>query len=47
MLVPADYFRRLAGRPGAEAYSLDDVPKEIGQQLDEGLDATLNRPKRR
>jgi prevent-host-death family protein len=47
VVVPAQYFRRLTGRPHAEAYSIHELPDEIAKQLDEGLDAILGQPKDR
>lgn len=47
VVVPADYFRRLAGRPQAPSYSLLELPDDIAKQLDEGLDAILGKPKGR
>lgn len=47
VVVSADYFRRLAGRPQAEAYSIHELPDEIGKQLDSGLAAILGKPKSR
>lgn len=44
VVVPADYFRRLTGRPHAAAYSLHELPAEIGRQLDEGLETILGKP---
>ena len=44
VVVPADYFRRLTARPHAGAYSIHELPDEIGKQLDDGLDAILGKP---
>ena len=44
VVVPASYFRRLTGRPHAEAYSIHELPPSLGKQLDESLEAILGKP---
>jgi len=47
VIVPATYFRTLTGRPHAEAFSINGLPSEIGQELDKGLAAIVGKPKGR
>jgi prevent-host-death family protein len=39
VILPADQYRRLAGRPRQEAYSVDDLPADVAAELTEGLAA--------
>jgi len=46
LVVAAGYFRRLTGGPRAKAYFTHDLPEGIAQQLDEGLNAVLGKPRK-
>lgn len=42
VIVTADAYRRLLGKPQADAYSLFGAPDHIHRELMDGLDAIIN-----
>ncbi|SKA27714.1 prevent-host-death family protein [Enhydrobacter aerosaccus] len=45
VILPADLYRRLAGHPPPQSYSVDDMPADIARELAAGLEAVAKGKK--